>query len=233
MQIPVPEGIFIKPGDDIYELPFGFPVIVKPNFGDSSFGITQRSVAFTVEELVNAISEIRERFGYEKPILVEEFLTGKDLTLGLIGNLPDSYMVLPIIEEDYSALPPELPRVCGYEAKWLPDSPYWSLKSVPANLPDDMEKFIIECCLKLFERLECRDYCRFDWRIDSKGDPKILEVNPNPGWCWDGHLAKMANAAGLSYPEMLSAILRSTEERLGILHENKKVENGLVRSISG
>jgi len=233
MQIPVAEGIFIKPGDDIYELPFEFPVIVKPNFGDSSFGITQRSVACTVEELVNAISEIRERFGYEKPILVEEFLTGKDLTLGLIGNLPDSYMVLPIIEEDYSALPPELPKVCGYEAKWLPDSPYWNLKSVPANLPDDMEKFIIECCLKLFERLECRDYCRFDWRIDSKGNPKILEVNPNPGWCWDGHLAKMANAAGLSYPEMLGAILRSAEERLGILHENKKVENGLVRSISG
>jgi len=229
MQIPVAEGIFIKPGDDIYELPFEFPVIVKPNFGDSSFGITQRSVASTVEELVNAISEIREKFGYEKPILVEEFLTGKDLTLGIIGNLPDSYMVLPIIEEDYSALPPELPKVCGYEAKWLPDSPYWSLKSAPANLPDDMEKFIIECCLKLFERLECRDYSRFDWRVDSKGEPKILEVNPNPGWCWDGHLAKMANAAGLSYPEMLGTILRSAEERLGVLPESKKVENVLVR----
>lgn len=216
MQIPVPEGFFIKPEDNAFEIPFGFPVIVKPNFGDSSFGITQRSVANTVEEVVNGISEIRGQFGYEKPVLVEEFLTGKDLTVGIIGNLPESYIVLPVIEEDYSALPPELPRVCGYEAKWLPDSPYWNCRSIPANLPEDTEKFIVECCLKLFERLECRDYSRFDWRLDSKGNPKILEVNPNPGWCWDGHLAKMAKLAGMSYPEMLGAILRAAEERLGI-----------------
>ena len=216
MDIPVPEGCFIKPQDDIFQLAFGFPVIIKPNFGDSSFGITQRSVAHTMEELVNAVAEIREKFGYEKPILVEEFLTGKDFTVGIIGNLPDSYTVLPIVEEDYSTLPPELPRICGYEAKWLPDSPYWNLKSIPANLPDDMEKFVVECCLKLLERLECRDYCRLDWRIDSKGNPKILEVNPNPGWCWDGHMAKMAKITGMSYSEMLAAILRAAEERLGV-----------------
>ena len=215
MGIPVAEGFFIKPEDSTFEIPFEFPVITKPNFGDSSFGITQRSVANTGEELVNAIVETREKFGYEKPILVEEFLTGKDFTVGIIGNLPESYVVLPIIEEDYSVLPPDLPRICGYEAKWLPDSPYWNLKSIPANLPDEMEKFVVECCLKLFERLECRDYCRFDWRLDSKGNPKILEVNPNPGWCWDGHMAKMAKIAGLSYPEMLAAILRAAEERLG------------------
>ena len=79
-----------------------------------------------------------------------------------------------------------------------------------------MEKFVVECCLKLFDRLECRDYCRFDWRIDSEGCPKILEVNPNPGWCWDGHLAKMAKIAGMSYPQMLGSILNAAEERLGI-----------------
>jgi D-alanine-D-alanine ligase len=216
MQIPVPEAIFIKPEDDIFELPFGFPVLVKPNFGDSSFGITTRSVANTIEEVVNAISEIREKFGYDKPILVEEFLAGQDFTVGIIGNLPDAYRILPIIEEDYSVLPPELPRICGYEAKWLPNSPYWNIKSVPANLPDEMEKFVVECCLKLFERLECRDYCRFDWRVDSKGQSKILEVNPNPGWCWDGHMAKMAKIAGLSYSQMLEEILNAAEERLGI-----------------
>ena len=222
MQVPVPHAFFIKPQDDTFELPFGFPVIVKPNFGDSSFGITQRSVASTIEEIVNAIAEIREKFGYEKPILVEEFLTGKDLTVGIIGNLPESYTVLPVIEEDYSALPPELPRICGYEAKWLPDSPYRNCTSIPANLPESTEKFIIECCLKLFERLDCRDYCRFDWRLDSKGNPKLLEVNPNPGWCWDGHLAKMAKLAGMPYSEMLGAILQAAEERLGIQAAPKK-----------
>ncbi len=233
--VPVPEGIFIQPEDDIYGLSFGLPVLVKPNFGDSSFGITQRSVAYTMEELVNAVVEIREKFGYEKPILVEEFLTGKDITVGIIGNLPEPYMALPIIEEDYSALPPELPRVCGYEAKWLPDSPYWNIKSVPANLPEATEKYVIECCLKLFERLDCRDYCRFDWRLDSKGNPKLLEVNPNPGWCWDGHLAKMAKLAGLSYSNMLEAIIRAAEERLGIqtatVQKNGRIET-LQKQIS-
>jgi len=214
MDIPVPEAFFIKPEDSTFELPFGFPVIAKPNFGDSSFGITQRSVANSIEQLVNAISEIRETFGYEKPVLVEEFLTGIDFTVGIIGNPPESYMVLPIIQEDYSALPPDLPRICGYEAKWMPDSPYWKIKSAPANLPDDVEKVVVECCLKLFERLECRDYCRFDWRIDAQGNPKILEVNPNPGWCWDGHLAKMSKLAGLSYSQMLAEILRAAEDRL-------------------
>ena len=223
--VPVPEGIFIKPGDDIYELPFGFPVLVKPNFGDSSFGITQRSVANTIEELVNAVVEIREKFGYEKPILVEELLTGKDITIGIIGNLPEPYIVLPVIEEDYSMLPPELPRICGYEAKWLPDSPYWNIKSVPANLPEATEKFVVECCLKLFERLDCRDYCRFDWRLDAAGNPKLLEVNPNPGWCWDGHMAKMARLANMSYSDMLGHIIRAAEIRLGI-QPSSPAQNG-------
>lgn len=216
MEIPVPSAFFIKPEDTIFELPFNFPVIVKPNFGDSSFGITQKSVVNSVEELIDAISENREKFGYDKPILVEEFLTGKDLSVGIIGNPPENYQVLPIIEEDYSTLPPELPRICGYEAKWLPNSPYGNIKSIPANLPEETEKFIEECCLKLFERLECRDYCRFDWRLDSEGNPKLLEVNPNPGWCWDGHLAKMTKIANTSYPEMLKMILEAFERRVGI-----------------
>jgi D-alanine-D-alanine ligase len=231
MGIPVPEAFFIKPEDSIFELPFGFPVIVKPNFGDSSFGITQRSVASNIEELINAISEIRQKFGYDKPIIVEEFLTGKDLSVGIIGNPPESYKVLPIIEEDYSALPPKLPRICGYEAKWLPDSPYWNIKSIAAQLPEDTEKFIVECCLKLFERLECRDYCRFDWRLDLEGNPRLLEVNPNPGWCWDGHLAKMAKIAGMTYPEMIEDILKAAEQRLGIQTANhKKVEEHIAKT---
>lgn len=221
MGIPVPEAFFIKPEDTTFELPFGFPVIVKPNFGDSSFGITERSVSYSVEELTNAISEIREKFGYDKPLLVEEFLTGNDLSVGIIGNTLEYYTVLPITEEDYSMLPPELPKICGYEAKWLPDSPYWNIKSVPADLPDNTEKFIIECCLKLHERLECRDYCRFDWRLNSRGNPKLLEVNPNPGWVWDGHLAKMASHMGISYPEMLKMILQAAERRLKLLEETE------------
>ncbi|MFZ5867441.1 MAG: methyltransferase domain-containing protein, partial [Thermodesulfobacteriota bacterium] len=216
MGIPVPQAYFIKPEDSTYELPIDFPVLVKPNFGDSSFGITSRSVAYDAEGLINAILEIRRDLGYEKPILVEELLTGKDLTVGIVGNPPSSYAVLPITEEDYSALPPHLPRICGYEAKWCPDSPYWKIKSAPVDLPDETQKALIEWCTVLSERLECRDYTRFDWRLDADENPKLLEVNPNPGWCWDGHLAKMAAFSGMSYPQMLEAIIRAAEERLNL-----------------
>ncbi len=216
LEIPVPEAIYVKPEDKIIDLPLYFPAFVKPNFGDSSFGITQKSVVTNGEELLDAITEIRLKFGYDKPILIEQFLTGKDISVGIIGNPPDEYLILPIIEEDYSSLPPELPKICGYEAKWLPESPYWNINSICANLPNDIVEIIENCSLKLFERLECQDYARFDWRLDEGGNPKLLEVNPNPGWCWDGHLVKMAKLADISYKEMLKKILEATEKRLGL-----------------
>ncbi len=229
MGIPVAEGLFIKPEDNVFEMNIDFPVIIKPNYGDSSFAITRESVANNLEELNDAIIRIREKVGYENPVLLEEFLTGKDLTVGIIGNPPDPYTFLPVVEEDYSGLPPELPRICGYEAKWIADSPYFKLlKSIPANLPEETEKVIMEHCLRLFERLDCRDYVRFDWRLDQNGVPKLLEVNPNPGWCWDGHLAKMASLKGIGYPEMLLSILQTAEQRInneiqGIKVEDKKM----------
>jgi D-alanine-D-alanine ligase len=215
MDIPVPKAFMIKPEDlNFIELPLNFPVIVKPNFGDSSYGITVENVCHDVQGLEQSIFKVRDEFGYKNPILVEEFLTGKDISVGIIGNPTISYTVLPIIEEDYSCLPDDLPKICGYEAKWDPDSPYWKIKSIPANLPEDVENFLVASCLKLFERLECRDYARFDWRLDANGTPRLLEVNPNPGWCWDGHLAKMAKLQGINYTEMLNMILEACKIRL-------------------
>ena len=222
MNVPVPEAVYLRPEDRVIDLPLYFPVIVKPNFGDSSFGITQKCVAHDGTELMNAVNEIREKFGYDRSILVEQFLPGKDLTLGIIGNPPTEYIILPISEDDYSSLPSDLPKICGYEAKWLPTSPYWNIKSRPAELTDEAIHIIESSSLQLFQRLECRDYARFDWRLDAEGNPKLLEVNPNPGWCWDGHLAKMANYANLSYNEMLKSILEAAEKRLGMYNGSPK-----------
>ncbi len=86
------------------------------------------------------------------------FRPGEDLSLGMIGNPLTSYTVLPLSEEDYSDVPDDLPQIRGYEAKWIPESPYYKIKSVQAVLPEETEKFITECCMKLYERLEVRDY---------------------------------------------------------------------------
>ncbi|MDF1755495.1 MAG: methyltransferase domain-containing protein [Verrucomicrobiales bacterium] len=215
MEIPVPEAFVIEPdATTFHELTIAFPVMVKPNFGDSSVGITQNSVCRDILELEKAISEIREKFGYNQTILVEEFLTGKDISVGFIGNMPNDLIPLPIIQEDYSCLPDDLPKICGYEAKWDPTSPYWNLKAIPADLDVEVESFLISSCRRLFERLECRDYARFDWRLDSNGTPRLLEANPNPGWCWDGHLAKMAAMENCDYQGMLKRIVDAGFRRI-------------------
>ncbi len=215
MDIPVAEGYLVKPDDTTFiDVNINFPVIIKPNAGDSSFGITKESVCNNIMELEAAILLIRKNFGYENPVLIEQYLTGKDISVGIIGNPSTSFHFLPIIEEDYSALPADLPRICGYEAKWDPTSPYWNIHSIAADLPEPTAQFLQASCLKLFERLGCRDYARFDWRLDNNNTPRLLEVNPNPGWCWDGHLAKMAKLENISYAEMLHKILQSAESRL-------------------
>ena len=216
MDIPVPAAFNVSPEDVTFiAMSVQFPVIVKPNFGDSSIGITAASVCHDVQQLDQAIASVRESVGYDRPVLVEEFLTGKDISVGIIGNPPDAYSVLPIIEEDYSALPEGLPKICGYEAKWDQESVYFTaVKSVPAELPEETVGFLTASCIKLFQRLDCQDYARFDWRLDSHNTPRLLEVNPNPGWCWDGHLARMAEFGGLSYAEMLNEILNACDERM-------------------
>ena len=71
-------------------------------------------------------------------------------------------------------------------------------------------------CARLFARFGCRDYARFDWRADAQGNLKLLEVNPNPGWCFDGKFNLMAGMMGLSYPHFLALVIRAAEKRLGM-----------------
>jgi len=189
------------------------PGIIKPNWGDSSYGIDQSSLVYSEADLEAALEKTRARYDYNGAILVEEFLSGAEITVGIIGNPPGPYTVLPVIQEDYSRLPEGLPPICGYEAKWQPDSPYWQLRSIPVDLPEEVHNKLVDDCVRLFVRLGCRDYCRFDWRLNAEGVPHLLEANPNPGWCWDGHLAKMANLAGMTYQDMLKAILDAAFER--------------------
>lgn len=89
-----------------------------------------------------------------------------------------------------------------------------ALKSIRAELPQKTEQEMVLHSLRLFDRLDCRDYCRLDWRLNARGEPKLLEVNPNPGWCWDGHLAKMSKFAGLEYSDMLGSILNAADLRV-------------------
>ncbi|MFH1549314.1 MAG: methyltransferase domain-containing protein [Planctomycetota bacterium] len=221
--IPVPLETFFAPADQSATLPATFPAFVKPNFGDSSVGITQDAVVHNPEELVEYIAMLKHDLP-GRPIVVQEFLEGTEYSVGIIGNPGLTVQVLPILEVDYSDLPPNLPRILGYESKWIPDSPYWTrIRYVKASLGEDAARALQDYSMLLFERLGCRDYARFDFRADSAGTIKMLEVNPNPGWCWDGKLNYMAGLGGMRYADLMRLIIEATQERITVASQEAPV----------
>lgn len=214
MDIPVPMETFIRAGDQSATLPSTFPAILKPNFGDSSFGITKDAVVRSSAQVLNYLEKLRTTVG-DKPVLVQEFLSGNEYTVALVGNPRTGLSPLPTLEVDYSGLGKGLPPILGYESKWDPDSPYWTqIQYKPAILSDGDQRSLIDWSTMLFERLGCRDYARFDFRADTSGVIKLLEANPNPGWCWDGKVNFMAGYAGWTYADLLHRILVAAIERV-------------------
>lgn len=212
MDIPVPEEIWIDPANQSAALPSTFPAILKPALGDSSMGITQKAVVHNAVELMEYF-EFMKNLLPAVPILIQEFLSGREFSIGLIGN-DGAFEVLPILEVDYSALPSDLPQILAYESKWEPTSPYWTnLRYRQASVEESKYRQLVDHSIALFERLECRDYARFDFREDAEGKVKLLEVNPNPGWCWDGKMSFMAEMAGIEYHQLLDLILKAARDR--------------------
>ena len=215
LDIPVPLESYVRPGDQGATLPSVFPAILKPNFGDSSQGITKDAVVHGKQALLAYLESLRALLP-DRPVLVQEFLPGNEYSVGMIGNPGRGLTALPILEVDYSGLDAGLPKILGYESKWHPDSPYWTdIGFRETNLAEIDQARLVDYSSRLFERLGCRDYARFDFRTDAEGAIKLLEVNPNPGWCWNGKLNLMAAYAGMRYPDLLGAVLQAAVERVG------------------
>jgi D-alanine-D-alanine ligase len=214
IDLPVPAETYFNSDDLAATIPSVFPALIKPNYGDSSIGIGQDAVVHSWEEAIACLGRLREQMPL-CPILIQEFLTGPEYSIGIIGNPGQGFRVLPPLEVDYSRLDPGLPRLLSYESKWVPESPYWSqIGYREARLDEESRRKIVDYSSILFERLGCRDYARFDFRADGEGEIKLLEVNPNPGWCWDGKLNLMAEMAGLRYSELLRLIIEAAQERV-------------------
>jgi D-alanine-D-alanine ligase len=218
IDVPVPAETYFNSDDLAATIPSVFPALIKPNYGDSSIGITKDAVVHTWEEAITCLGRLRAQMP-GCPILIQEFLTGPEYSVGIIGNPGQGYRVLPPVEVDYSRLDPGLPQLLSYESKWIPDSPYWTQISYrEARLDEEARRKMIDYSNILFERLGCRDYARFDFRADAEGEIRLLEVNPNPGWCWDGKLNLMAEMAGLRYSDLLKLIIEAAQERVAAQH---------------
>ena len=214
VDVPTPLETYFDPDDQSATLPSVFPALVKPNYGDSSIGITKDAVVHGSEDLIAYLDKLRNEMP-GIPVLIQEFLSGEEYSVGIIGNPGLGYEVLPVLQVDYSGLESGLPWILGYESKWDPNSPYWSqIKYHEADLPEDEKRQLVDYSMQLFERVACRDYARFDFRADSSGRIKLMEVNPNPGWCWDGKFNYMAGYAGLRYGDLLRMILQAAQDRV-------------------
>lgn len=216
LDVPVPLETYVEYDDMAATVPSIFPALIKPAQGDSSIGITQNAVVSTPAQAVAYLSQMRETLP-GRAALIQEYLTGSEYSVALIGNPGIGHSVLPVLEVDYSRLPPDLPPILSYESKWQPDSPYWTnIAYREAEIDEETQRALIDYSTRLFDRLACRDYARFDFRCTADGEPKLLEVNPNPGWCWDGKMNLMASYAGLRYADMLRMILDAAQARVAI-----------------
>jgi len=216
LDVPVPLETYVEYDDMAATVPSIFPALIKPAQGDSSIGITQNAVVSTPAQAVAYLGRLRETLP-GRAALIQEYLTGSEYSVALIGNPGIGHSVLPVLEVDYSRLPPDLPPILSYESKWQPDSPYWTdIAYREAALDEETQRALVDYSTRLFERLACRDYARFDFRCTADGEPKLLEVNPNPGWCWDGKMNLMASYAGLRYADMLRMILDAAQARVAI-----------------
>jgi D-alanine-D-alanine ligase len=214
--VPVPREIFLAPGARLDPAGLALPALIKPNKADGSVGITKDAVVRTPAEAEAYLAWLqRELPG--RAVLIQEYLPGPEYGIGLIGNPEADLVALPLLEVDYTRLPAGLAPILSFESKALPDSPYWTeIKFKPAEAPPPVQTATAEHARRLFARLGCRDYARFDFRVAADGEAKLMEVNPNPAWAYDGKLAFMAGFAGIDYPGMLEMIVDSALRRTGL-----------------
>jgi D-alanine-D-alanine ligase len=209
--IPVPREIFLRPGEALSDIQY--PAFIKPNRGDGSVGITADSVVHDNAAAERYIAKLRAALPGDN-IIIQDFLAGDEYGVGIIGNPGDGFTVLPVLEVDYSALDPSLPRLLDYSSKTDPSSPYWTdVRFREARLDESAKQSIRNWCQGLFARLGLRDYARFDFRAAADGQIKLMEVNPNPAWCWDGKLAHMASHMGERHSGLLRMIIEAARQR--------------------
>jgi D-alanine-D-alanine ligase len=192
-----------------------FPLLVKPPQEDASLGITQKSVVKDVKELLDVISATQQE--YQSPVLVEEFIDGREFYVGVIGN--SKVEALPIIELDFSKFPAGLPRIASWEAKWGDEgdekgAEFEGTESIfPTDLPDQLAEKIQQVAIDSFQALRLRDYARIDLRVTPQEEVYVIEANPNCYLEQKSEFARAALKGGMDYPALIARIVELATAR--------------------
>ncbi|MGM0575446.1 MAG: D-alanine--D-alanine ligase family protein [Myxococcota bacterium] len=184
-----------------------YPVIVKPVAEGSSKGVVGRSVAEDEADAREAAGALLDRYG--QPALVEEFLPGREFTVGLLGDRRPE--VLPLMEIVFGEQGTPHPVYAFAHKQDAADAVRYE---VPARVEPALRREIASVALRAFRALGCRDVARIDLRLDRDGRPGFIECNPlpglTPGW---SDLCLIAEAAGMDHASLVGRILRPALRR--------------------
>jgi D-alanine-D-alanine ligase len=185
-----------------------FPLIVKPQFGDGSDEIANRALVRTEGELMRRVATVHKRI--QEPLMCEQFIPGRDLFVALLGNEP---RVMPPLELVIGRQGAAAPRFATSRVK--NDAHYrarWRIRYREAKLPKDVMERVADASRRIFHGLKLRDYARIDYRLTPENDLVFLEANPNPDLTRHT-FGRERCFAGVTYPELISSIVRSALAR--------------------
>ncbi len=186
-----------------------FPVILKPQFQDASIGIDQESVITDPARLPAALKEFHGTYG---PIVVEEYIDGREFNISLIGSSDPE--VMPVAEIDFSGFPDDLFKIVGYRAKWEPESiEYRQSKRTFPTLPEGMATELASVAAECYHLFGLRDYGRVDLRLHQNGKAYVLEINANPCLSPDAGFPAAVQQSGLDYRAMVEKFVSFVSAR--------------------
>ena len=193
-----------------------FPLFIKPVRGGCSQGIYEKNLVFSKESCIKIVRTTIEQSC--QPVLIEEFLTGREFTVGILENNPSR--ALPILEYVNDVLESNNYLFRSFNTKMIEGKS--EKKSCPAILSEIEEDRIRNLAVETYQAIGCRDYARIDIRCDKYGIPHVLEVNALPSLIPNGSsFSTMAKTAGISFDYLISTILVSAYERYGIDSEHE------------
>jgi D-alanine-D-alanine ligase len=182
-----------------------FPLIVKPRFEGSSKGLSESSRVENIDELKKQVEFIVKT--YKQPALVEEFISGQEFTVAIVGN--ESPEVMPVVQ-------------IKIDGKLKLNDKFYTFARItsdrleyicPAKISSDLKKKLDDLALKVYRSVECRDFGRVDFRVDNNGNPYVLEINPLPSLSTEDVFMLIAKNIGITYEQMVGKILNSAMVR--------------------
>jgi D-alanine-D-alanine ligase len=233
--IPTPRFAVVEKIEDLQAVAgkFPLPLFIKPLHEGSSKGITDSNLCWDHVQLFKQTAFLLEN--YNQPVLVEEYLPGKEFTCAVLGNGGEA-TVLPIVGMNFETLPKGALPIYSFDAKFVWDRPENPLDifQCPARITRELRASIERVTLDAFRVLGCRDWARIDVRLDAAGVPNVLEVNPLPGILPDpadnSCLPKAARAAGIGYEELIQSCLRYAAARQGVNLRSSVSQIGAAQS---